>query len=1083
MAEHLAPPSNLPSYATSFIGREREILEILHELRTTKQLTFTGTPGSGKTRLAREVVDRLMGPLPDGVWWCDLAGITDPAHVPQAVASALHLTEGPSRSLWDTVLEAVGARRAVLVLDNCEHLLSACGQLAQELLSRCPNLALLATSLQPLGLTHEKVWSVPPLPLPEPGDPSTGEVASVRLFVDRARLVTTSFHPTPETWPIVAAICRRLDGLPLAIELAAARVRMLTVEQIDERLDDALGLLTRSSFDLSPRHRTLRATLDWTYRLLTDAEQGFLRSLSVFAGAFTLDMAEVVCGQGAVGPDEGGAALAPATVLDLLTSLVDKSLLQLPPRDGAPVARYRLPEVIRQHARSALEASGEAGTVRTRHLTWALTLAEQADAHWVGPDRAVWLDRLDLDHDDVRAALRWARTSRQGTAALRLAREMWRLWFTRGHWSEGRSWCEELLALDDELGHEAPPLLRADVLYRAGTFAFRHHDLEVAARHLEESAALYRTTGPKTLPSSLNVLALIAQLQGDPPRAIQLYEEALAISRSFDDRWVVGVTLVNLGGCLREQADYARAAQCFKELAPFADLADLAAHAAGQMGAMAAAQGDYDRSLALLEDAIHEFERLGDRDSLAVALEEAGRLAVDHAQWDMADRMMRESLQVSEAIASSFRITYATLGLAHIARERREFERADDLYGQSLKRSQELDDPFGTGLVLHGLGLLELARGRPALCAERLRTALERLRAAARPLEITAAMEDLALALAEAGQVHPASRLIAAAAAWRAAHGAPIPPLARRRYERAVEIVHLAVGAEVSRLLESPAGAPKWEEVLDEASRTTPAAPEPGPAPRLRASALGPSRVLVEERPLTPPDWKYLKARELFFYLLSVPPASKERIGVDLWPDAPPSQLRSTFHRTMHHVRRALGDSEWIRFEAGAYAVVHSPDLWYDVEAFGTELAAARRALTPGATLTARSQAIHHLEAALQLYRGDFLADLDVGEWAILLREDLRRRSLEARMTLGGLHFADARYANAADVYRELIAIDPYLEAAHRELMRCLARLGETGQAVRHYQTVSRLLYEELDTQPAPETSLLYERLRRGDDV
>jgi DNA-binding SARP family transcriptional activator len=217
--------------------------------------------------------------------------------------------------------------------------------------------------------------------------------------------------------------------------------------------------------------------------------------------------------------------------------------------------------------------------------------------------------------------------------------------------------------------------------------------------------------------------------------------------------------------------------------------------------------------------------------------------------------------------------------------------------------------------------------------------------------------------------------------------------------------------------------------------------------------------------------------------LLSVPPASKERIGVDLWPDAPPSQLRSTFHRTMHHVRRALGDSEWIRFEAGAYAVVHSPDLWYDVEAFGTELAAARRALTPGATLTARSQAIHHLEAALQLYRGDFLADLDVGEWAILLREDLRRRSLEARMTLGGLHFADARYANAADVYRELIAIDPYLEAAHRELMRCLARLGETGQAVRHYQTVSRLLYEELDTQPAPETSLLYERLRRGDDV
>ncbi|MBM2842563.1 MAG: Tetratricopeptide repeat protein [Anaerolineales bacterium] len=1084
MTEVPVTTNNLPSLPTSFVGRSEELADVGRHLELTRLVTLTGPGGCGKTRLALQLGSQAQGNYPGGVWWCDLAATTDPALVPQTVAHALGLSEDPNRPLHDAIADALADRRALLVLDNCEHQLAACASLTQVLLDRCDHLTILATSLQPLGHPQERVWTVPPLPLPgaNPSFDAIQESDSVRLFIDRACQVDPSFGLTPVNAAVVATVCRRLDGLPLAIELAAARMRLLTVEQIDQRLDDALGLLTRSEFDGAPRHRTLRVTLDWTYRLLAGREQALLRQLSAFAGSFALDMVEAVFDGGWISGAPAAIASPPA-FLDLLSSLVDKSLVQLLPRAGQPVARYRLPEVIRQYARAALEDSGEAAGTRTRHLAWIVGLAEQSEAAWVGPDRALWLDRLDLDHDDVRAALRWARTSQQASSALQLAKTAWRLWFTRGHWSEGRAWSEELLALDAELGFQAPPALRADVLYRAGTFAYRHHDFSAAVRHLEESASLCRSANPKEVPSSLNVLAMIAQLEGDAPRAVRLYQEALAISRAHSDRWIVGVILLNLGGCFREQGDYARAAECFAELASFGDTADLVGHAAGQLGALAAAMGDFDLSRERLEAALPPFERLGDHDTLAEVLEELGRLAINHRKWDLAERWMGESLRAAEAVSSSYRIARAGIGLAHIARERNEFDKARGLYGQSLERAQALGDSLGTGLAWHGLGLLELALGEPAAAAERMREALRQLRAAGRPPEAVAAMEDLACALVEQGQAQLAGRLMAAASAWRRARGTPMPPLARTRYDSAVERVRFALGAEGFRRLEAAASQASWEGALAEAARSGAAPRKARGEPRLRVYALGPTRVLVGDRALTAPDWKYLKARELFFYLLSASPAPKGRIGTDLWPEASPTELRSAFHRTMHHTRRALGDTDWIRFEGEAYRLDASRDLWYDVAEFEAHLAEARRALASGAAPAARSLAGQHLEQALDLYRGDFLADVDVGEWAVFPREELRRRGLEARLALGEIQFTDARYAEALETYRRILALDPYLETAHRELMRCLARLGETGQAARHYQGLSQMLREELNTLPAPESRLLFERLRRGDDV
>jgi DNA-binding SARP family transcriptional activator len=339
-------------------------------------------------------------------------------------------------------------------------------------------------------------------------------------------------------------------------------------------------------------------------------------------------------------------------------------------------------------------------------------------------------------------------------------------------------------------------------------------------------------------------------------------------------------------------------------------------------------------------------------------------------------------------------------------------------------------------------------------------------------------------------QDHPrrAARWLAAAEAKREAMGAPVAPVDRNRYEAALDALRAALGEPVFAATWAEGRALPLEqavaEALGEGAAPLPAAAAaPQPREAWRAFALGETRVRVGERTLADSDWTYAKAKELFFYLLTHPASGKAHIGLELWPDASPAQLRSAFHRTLHHLRRALGKAEWVVFENDAYALNRALGYWFDVQAFETHLAEARRALKSGVAPAARAEAVQHLEAALALYRGDFLADIDAGEWAIFQREELRRRNIEARLTLGELYFAEARYAQAADVYRRLIALDPYLETAHRELMRCLARQGETGQAVRHYQTLCQFLRDELRAQPAPETTLLFERLRRGDDV
>ena len=473
---------------TSFVGRTTELVEVTKLVGEARLVTITGPGGAGKTRLAVEVGTQLQASVPDGVWLVELAPLSDPSSLPRAVAAVLGVreptsvaptpgggTEGPLRD-GERLVEYLGAKNALLVFDNCEHLVEAVAGLVRRLLAHCSQLRVLATSREPLAVPGEVQWPIPPLGSPAVGA-SEAEVASseaVRLFTQRAAAVQPSFILTPKTALVVADICRRLDGIPLAIELAAARVKVLPVAQIAERLDDRFHLLTGGMRTALPRHRTLAALVDWSYDLLTEPERIGFEALSVFVGGCPLDAAEHVC---------AGAGVDPGDVIDVVAHLVDKSLLvagQGP--DGT--ARYRMLETLRQYGLDKLATAGRLDADRQRHLEWCLALAEQAEPQMRGASQRQWLDRLEADHDNLRAALDWAIRRDDTEPALRLGGALAWFWWVRGHQREGRAWLEDALATEGPVDRPT----RVTALSWAGYLA-TDHDLERAISWGEDAVA------------------------------------------------------------------------------------------------------------------------------------------------------------------------------------------------------------------------------------------------------------------------------------------------------------------------------------------------------------------------------------------------------------------------------------------------------------------------------------------------------------------------------------------------------------------------------------------------------------------
>jgi predicted ATPase/DNA-binding SARP family transcriptional activator len=1058
--------TSLPTPITRFVGRARELSELCNLLQSDRLITLTGPGGSGKTRLALQLVSDFSSP----VYWIDLSTVIDRDQAADAVRRELGLGEEPDRSSRDLALDSLHDRSALLVFDNCEQIAVAVADLAQALLDHCDGVQIVATSLQPLGLPRERVYAVPPLGLdPHPNPlPSREREHSdaVQLFLDRAREVLPTFETTPDHLALIDAICRRLDGLPLAIELAAARVKVLSLAQIADRLEDALKLLTRGTPAQAARHQTLRAVMQWSYHFLSAAEQTLLRRLSVFAGSFSLDMIEAIC----AGETDSS--------LDVLSDLVEKSLVMVLRPSEDRIARYHLLETVRQYAQQQLEAASETERLHDQLLYWATAIAEQTEPELVGPRQREWLQRLTADYANLRSALQFAQQENLFERGLRLATALGRYWWSRGEFTEGLNWLEMFLASAADM---SPAATRAKSCQYAAAFLYRQGRLDRAVHFAEESLALRRPLNDdRDIAESLNLLGMIASDASEYAQAEAYYREALRLREAIGEARGTAVVLCNLGYVLRLQGQYDRAHEYYEQsLAYYRQSGDVRGIATVliNLGNIHITRGDLTGARPPFEESLALSQQLGDRWGVVRGTSSLAVLALNLGEYDQAATLLQQTLTLAQAVHDEVSVASTLLNLGLLAYLQNDYGRAAACAEEALTRWQAMQHQWGAGQALTLLGRLACDQGDVQRAVQLLRNALTLYQTLDHQEGLADTLEGLAAVAARQQQYAIAVRRLAVAARLREVGQMPLLPPQQALIDRLLTAARTALGsAAFDRARTTGAALDDQAAIAEVLDETAPSALLGiTPEPELRIFALGPARVLVHNRALTSADWTYTKAKELLFYFIAQPPATKAQIGLDVWPDASADQLRNIFHRAMHHLRKALGTPDWIVYADDAYSFNRSLNYWSDLHEFDQHLRVAQT--------TSRSTAIHHLEMAVQLWRGDFAEDLDAGEWALFQREELRQRYVQALIDLGALHFADAHYDRAAAVYRRLLSLDAYLELAHRELMRCLVRQGEVGHAIQHYQQLRDMLRRELQAEPSPETVMVYERIRRGDEV
>lgn len=954
------PGASLPAPLTAFVGREREAGAVRALLGEARLLTLTGAAGSGKTRLALAVAGAVREEQHLEVGWIELAALDEPAALPAQVALALGARTEGGGTPEQAIAARLRERPFLLALDNCEHLVEACATLVRRLLDDCPRLHVLATSREALGVAGERSWLVPALALPPAGDPLTPDAAlgfgAVRLFVDRARDVLPGFQLTDANLDAVRQVCHRLDGLPLALELAAARVTVLPLPQLAARLDDRFALLTGGPRTALPRHRTLRAAVDWSYELLGEPERLLLERLSVFAGGFTLDAAEAVC---------AGDGIPAAQLLDLLAALTTRSLVAMQEDDG--LARYRLLETIREYAAERRRARGEGETLAERHARYYLALAQAAEPALI-LGRADRLRQVDVEHDNLRAALAWSAAGGHGTTlGLPLGWALLWYWFHRQLWREGYAQLDAALAS----AVVPPDRLRAAALHGLGLFGLYAARPESRAR-LEEADRLWRQAGElRWLAFTLLVRTTEASLRRDAADAHRLAVESVAVARAMGGAWEVALTQAHA-------------------LVP---------------------------------------SRLWAR------------------EWAEADALLGEAERVYREYRYHIGVAYVLDARAFTAFMVGQPARAVELAQASLREEPGGQNRWLAGRSLRTLGAVAAQQGDLAR-AVRLFGAADGMYEAIGARALTEERQPVNALPAALRERLPAAEF---AQMWEAGRALPF---------------HAAVAL----ALEGGAAADPAE----------PSAPPEEPAGRapLEVRALGPLEIRREGQLLPAEAWPYALPRELFLYFLAHPEGrTREQVGLDFWPDVAAAQVKNNFHVALHHLRKALGASEWIRFDRGRYRVATGAGLRYDAAEFEAEVAAAGRALRahPGA-----ADALTVLSGALTLYRGPYLEGERVGDWHLEVRAGLARRHEEALLTLAAHAGALGRHAEAAEALRRLLAADPLHEVAAKQLMLALASDQRRSDALRVYERLRENLRRELGVEPSAEVSAVAERLRRG---
>jgi predicted ATPase/class 3 adenylate cyclase len=635
--------TNLPVQPTPLVGREREVGDIVDRVRSeeARLLTLTGPGGTGKTRLALQAGADLLEGFDDGTFFIDLATITDPAQVPSAIAGPLGLKESAEQTLLETLKSYLHHKHLLLVLDNFEQVLDG-APIVAELLAACAKLKVLATSRIPLRLYGEQEYPVPPLAAPDPRVlpplKALTQYEAVRLFVERARAIKPEFAVTNESAPAVAEICARLDGLPLAIELAAARVRVLPPQRMLQRLDDRLKLLRGGARDLPTRQQTLRGTIDWSHDLLNEEEKALFARLSVFAGGRTLEAIEEIC-------DPEGDLDA----LEGVESLVEKSLLrQEEGSGGAP--RFVMLETVHEYAREKLQESGEAEEVKKHHAEYFLALAEEGEPGLRGPEAAAWLERLEAEHDNLRAALSWALEQEEVELGLRLAGALWRFWWMRSHYSEGLMWLENALAVAGQGAGQGSPSARAMALSGIGEIASHQGDLDQAQEACEEGLKLLANEASAAKIYLLLSLGKVARMREDYNWATQVNEESVALSKEMRDTWGLASSLLSSALVNHIRGDSERATELYEEsMDLFREWGDKQglAFCSLDLGLLMISQGDLVRAQKLTEESVALFRELGSRGDVSLCLNNLGWIAFLRDDLSKALHLYKQSLALA----------------------------------------------------------------------------------------------------------------------------------------------------------------------------------------------------------------------------------------------------------------------------------------------------------------------------------------------------------------------------------------------------------------------------------------------------
>ncbi len=767
-----ARPTNLPTQATPLIGRERELTQVRDRLASDEYaiLTLTGPGGAGKTRLALQSAADSLERFPAGTFFVALAPVSDPELVVPTIAQVLGLRVPRGQGLMEGLAQYLAERELLLVLDNVEHLVAAAPAVA-ELVAAAPGLKILASSREPLHVSGERVFPVPPLELPEIGDAWDAVAANeaVGLFVERAQAIRPDFQLSEANAPAVAAICRSLDGLPLAIELAAARVVLFPPAALLARLDERLKVLTGGARDRPARHQTLRATLDWSYDLLTEPHRKLFARLAVFAGGWTLDAAETVC--------DGDL-----DVLDGLASLIDKSLIKREGTEEEP--RFALLKTMREYALEKLQGAGEERDLRGHQLAWSLAFAERAEPELRGPDQKAWLDRLHAELDNFRAAFDWSQSQNDTEASLRLGSALLEFWIVRADWSEGREWVEQALALPGEVD----PSVRMKAFRAAAELADVLSDYPRATRYYEESLAIARAVGDRrAIAEALMGMAHEQERVGRGAAARPLLEESVAIFRELGDEPSLARSL---GGIAWLEQDYRRARALWNEtLAIRRSLGnqESVGWAILQVGFCAQSEGDYTAATAACEECLAIGHELGYKRLIARSLTQLGEAALLQCELGQARRLYEQSLPLWREIGHRSGLLDSLRGLGDVARIEGDGEGAASFLQESLAVCQDIGSRGGEAAALQSLGALAVARGELEAATRLHREALALWRDMEDVGAAATALWRLGGLAALDGGFESAARLLGASEAFRERVGATVPPCDRRDHDRAVD--------------------------------------------------------------------------------------------------------------------------------------------------------------------------------------------------------------------------------------------------------------------------------------------------------